>query len=360
MYNRGTTIRYVKVSNRSVVYHEELGAKLEPGKTPPTYTNAEDEYWKIRRTVGLADISHLGRLKITGKDRISFLNGLLTSDVSQLKEDGGQRSALLNSKARVLADLHLYTQPDSLLVDTGESPASRVKEILDRFIITEDVQILDATSDLVQMTVQGPKSSEAIKEILGAEARDLKQLEQRSLGPSTIIGRDRTGQSGYDIILPVLEAEPVWHGFLLNGGEIGLNPVGSQALEILRLEAGYPKYATDVDENTIILEAGFKDAINFNKGCYLGQEVVARATHIGRVNKQLVRLEVETKESVSPRSKLVSDGRDAGFITSAAFSPGLRRVVGLGYANREFAKEGTKVNVQSGETSLSAVVTRIV
>ena len=350
----------MNVSNTSDLSHEELDPKLEPGKIPLAYSNAEQEYWTIKKAVGLADISHLGRLKITGKDRISFLNGLLTNDISQLKENAGQRSALLNSKARVLADLHLYAEQDSLLVDTGESSASHVKEILDRFVITEDVQIQDSSHDLVQITIQGPSSSQAIKEVLGAEAQDLKQLEQKTLGPSTIIARDRTGQSGYDIIMPALEAEPVWHGFLLNGGEIGLNPVGSQALEILRLEAGYPKYATDVDENTIILEAGFKDAINFNKGCYLGQEVVARATHIGRVNKQLVRLEVETKESVSPRSKLTSDGREAGFITSAAFSPGLRRVVGLGYANREFAKEGTKVNVQSGETSLSAVVTKIV
>jgi len=350
----------VNVSNTSDHSHEELDPKLEPGKIPPAYSNAEQEYWTIKKAVGLADISHIGRLRITGKDRISFLNGLLTNDISQLKENAGQRSALLNSKARVLADLHLYAQPDGLLIDTAESPASRVKEILDRFIITEDVQIQDSSQDLVQLTVQGPRSSQAIKEVLGPEAQDLEQLEQKTLGPSTIIARDRTGQTGYDMILPALEAEPVWHGFLLNGGDLGLNPVGSQALEILRLEAGYPKYATDIDENTIVLEAGFKDAINFNKGCYLGQEVVARATHIGRVNKQLVRLEVETKDSVSPRSKLTSDGRDAGFITSAAFSPGLGRVASLGYANREFAKEGTRVNVQSGETSLSAVVTKIV
>jgi folate-binding protein YgfZ len=350
----------LNVSNRSAVYHEDLGAKLEPGKSPLSYSDPEEEYWTVKRTVGLADISNVGRLRITGKDRVSFLNGLLTNDVSQLKENSGQHSALLNSKARVLADLHLYAQTDNLLIDTGESSASHVKEILDRFIITEDVQINDATSDLVQMTVQGPKSSEAIKQVLGAEAHDLKQFEQRGLGPSTIIARDRTGQSGYDIILPVLEAEPVWHGFLLNGGEIGLNPVGSRALEILRLEAGYPKYAADMDENTIVLEAGFKDALNFNKGCYLGQEVVARATHIGRVNKQLVGLAIETRDSVPPRSKLMSDGREAGFITSAAFSPGLGRVASLGYANREFAKEGTKVNVQSGQTSLPAVVTRIV
>jgi folate-binding protein YgfZ len=348
------------VSNRSAVYHEDLGARLDPGKIPLSYSDPEKEYWTIKRTVGLADISNVGRLRITGKDRVSFLNGLLTNDVSQLKENSGQHSALLNSKARVLADLHLYAQTDGFLIDTGESPASHVKEILDRFIITEDVHVIDATLDLVQMTIQGPKSSEAIKQVLGAEAQDLKQFEQKDLGPSTIIARDRTGQSGYDIVLPVLEAEPVWHGFLLNGGEIGINPVGSRALEILRLEAGYPKYAADIDENTIVLEAGFKDALNFTKGCYLGQEVVARATHIGRVNKQLVRLEIETRDPVPPRSKLMSDGKEAGFITSAAFSPGLGRVASLGYANREFAKEGTKVNVQSGEISFSAVVTKIV
>jgi aminomethyltransferase len=348
------------VSNRSAVYHEDFEARLEPGKIPLSYSDPVEEYWTIRRTVGLADISNVGRLRIAGKDRVSFLNGLLTNDVSQLKENGGQRSALLNSKARVLADLHLYPQTDSLLVDTGESAASHVKEILDKFIITEDVQIQDATADLVQITVQGPKSSEAIQEILGVEARYLKQLEQKSLGPSTIIARDRTGQSGYDIILPPLEADPVWHGFLLNGADIGLNPVGSQALEILRLEAGYPKYSVDVDENMIVLEAGFKEALSFSKGCYLGQEVVARATHIGRVNKQLVGLEIETKEVVPARSKLMSDDKEAGFITSAAFSPGLGKVASLGYANREFAKPGTKVNVQTGQTNLSAVITKII
>src|SRR2546422_8406473 len=189
----------MNVSNRSTLHHEGLDPRLEPGKIPFTYANTTDEYWTIKKAVGLADISHLGRLRITGKDRVSFLNGLLTNDVSQLKENSGQHSALLNSKARVLADLYLYTQPDGLLIVTGESAAPHVKEILDRFIITEDVQIHDATSDLVQMTVQGPKSSQPIKQILAAEAQNLKQLEQLSLGPSTIIDRDRTGQSGYDI-----------------------------------------------------------------------------------------------------------------------------------------------------------------
>src|SRR6266700_252376 len=189
----------MNVSNRFILHHQDLDPRLDPGKIAPTYANATEEYWTIKKAVGLADMSHLGRLRITGKDRVSFLNGLLTNDISQLKENAGQRSALLNSKARVLADLHLYAQPDGLLIDTGESPASHVKEILDRFIITEDVQIQDSSQDLLYVTLQGPKSSQAIREVLGPEAQDLKQLEQKTLGPSTIIARDRTGQTGYDI-----------------------------------------------------------------------------------------------------------------------------------------------------------------
>ncbi len=337
-----------------------LGAQLESGNIPLQYTDPTEEYWTVKNAAGFADLSHLGRLTLTGKDRIPFLNGLLTNDLSQLKEEKGVHSALLNTKARVLADLYLYGEENSLLVDTGDAPASKVKEILDRFVITEDVQVRDSSEDLVQITVQGPKSTLALKEILTFDAQDLKPLQHKRLGPTVIISRDRTGLTGYDIILPRDESEAVWQAFLLKGGDIGLTPVGLKALDILRLETGLPKYGVDVDENTIILEAGYKDAISFTKGCYMGQEVVARATHIGRVNKQLVKVEIEAKDVPANKSKLFSEGRDAGFLTSAAFSPGLRRVVGLAYANRDFAKEGTRLSIESVGATLPAVVVKIV
>src|SRR5207245_4046924 len=131
------------------------------------------------------------------------------------------------------------------------------------------------------------------------------------------------------------------------------------ALENLRLKAGYPKYGVDVDENTIILEAGYKDAISFTKGCYLGQEVVARATHIGRVNKNLVQFQIESGHVPSPKSKINANGKEAGYITSAAFSPGLKAVVGLGYAQRDFAKEGTKLVVESDWGLLPTIITKL-
>ena len=347
---------YPSMANPLVLHHEKMGAQLEEGRIPLSYTSPVEEYWAIRNRSGLVDLSHLGLLRITGKDRLSFLNGLLTNEVLTLNEGAGVRSALLTTKARILADLYLYAREDDLLIDTGDVTGAKVRDILDRFIITEDVQVRDITSEFVHLTVQGQQAAENARELFGITLRDMKPLQQKMLGPSMIIIRDRTGQSGYDIIIPNDEAEAVWQGLLLKG----VTPAGLNALEILRIEAGYPRYGLDVDENIIILEAGYRDAISFNKGCYLGQEVVARATHIGRVNKNLVQFQTDSDHAPSPKSKLQSSGKEAGYVTSATFSPGLKTVVGLGYAQRDFAKEGTRLVVESDRGPLPTVITKLV
>ena len=343
------------MSNPLVLHHEQMGARLDAGQVPLSYQNPINEYWAVRKTVGLSDISHLGLLQVTGRDKLSFLNGLLTNEVLKLGTGDGAHSALLNTKARVLADLYIYSRDEDLLIDTGDLGGIRVKEILDRFIITEDVKIKDVASQYVHLTLQGPEATDETKALLGSTPEN-KSLQHKMIGPTTVINRDRTGQTGYDMIIPNDEAEAVWQGLLLKG----VTPVGQDALEILRLEAGYPRYGIDVDENIIILEAGFKDAISFTKGCYMGQEVVARATHIGRVNKNLVQFRSDTDLTPSRSSKFSSEGKEAGHVTSAAFSPSLKAVVGLGYAQRDFAREGTKLNVESGRGPLPTVITKIV
>ncbi|TMI22006.1 aminomethyl transferase family protein [Candidatus Bathyarchaeota archaeon] len=341
--------------NPLVMHHESMGARLEQGRIPLSYTTPVEEYWAIRNHSGIADVSHLGLLQVTGKERLSFLNGLLTNEILKLTEGTGIRSALLNTKARVLADLHLYAREDDLLIDTGDVPGASVRDILELFIITEDVQVKDITPGFVHLTLQGQQASQNARELFGVTFADMKPLQHKMLGPTMIVNRDRTGQLGYDLLIPNGEAEAVWQSFLLKG----VTPVGREALEILRLEAGYPRYGIDVDENTIILEAGYKDAISFNKGCYLGQEVVARATHIGRVNKNLIQFQTDSDNVPSVKSKFISSGKEAGYVTSAAFSPGLKVVVGLGYAQRDFAKEGTKLVIESENGPLPTVITKL-
>ncbi len=323
------------------------------------YTDTSEEYWAVKRSAGLGDLSHLGRLNVSGKDRIAFLNGLLTNDIAKLKENSGIHSLLLNTKARVLADLYVHSQPGSMVVDTCETSAERVKETLDQFIITEDVKIEDATRKTVLITVQGHSSAQILKETLKVEIGDLRPLQSLTLGPSLIIARDRTGQGGYDILLPSDEAEAVWQGFMLKG-EHSPVPVGLDALEILRLEAGLPRYGVDVNDATIVLEAGYQDAISFTKGCYMGQEVVARATHIGRVNRRLVQLEVDTEKRLDNRSRILADGGEVGSITSSAFSPGVAKTFAMGYVGRESASAGRELAVASGGEKLRAIVRKIV
>src|SRR2546422_8105036 len=309
---------------------------------PLRYSDIGEEYWSIRKSAGIADLSHMGRLSVEGKDRVTFLNGLLTNDLSKARENTGIHSLLLNTKARVLADLYLHHETDHIVMDTSEKPSGQVKQILDQFIVTEDVRIEDLNEKTILLSVQGPESKQILKEIFKMDVEDLGPLQNRNLGPSLIIARDRTGQGGFDILVPSDEALPVWQGFLLNGKH-NLLPVGVEALEILRLEAGLPKYGVDVDENTIVLEAGYQDAISFTKGCYMGQEVVARATHIGHVNRRLVQLFLDSQAQLARGSELSADGKQVGSLTSSAFSPDVGRVVGLGYVQRDQAVEGNRL-----------------
>jgi folate-binding protein YgfZ len=347
------------MENPLLLQHEKMGANLDNSRVPLSYTSLVEEYWAVRKKVGIADLSHLGRLAIKGKDRIAFLNGLLTNDISKLKENGGVHSVLLNTKARVLSDLYLYNQPDRIVVDTSYSSGLQIKNLLDQFIITEDVKIEDSTQSLLLLSVQGPLAAQCVREALGMDVQNLGSLESKTVGPSLIVARDRTGHGGYDLFLPRDEAEAVWQGFLLKGRALGLEPIGSRALEVLRLEKGLPKYGVDVDENTIVLEAGFGDAISYSKGCYMGQEVVARATHIGRVNRRLVQLQLEGQENPKPGS-FASEGKDIGVLTSSAFSPALSKIVALGYVQRDYAAEGKQFTAQADGMSLQATVTKVV
>ena len=153
------------MNNPLVLHHEKEGATLDHEMVPLRFTDIGEEYWSVRKSAGITDLSHMGRLSIEGKDRVSFLNGLLTNDLSKAKENTGTHSVLLNTKARVLADLYLHHETDRIVMDTGEKPSGQVKQILDQFIITEDVRIEDLNEKSVLLSVQGPESKHAYHEI---------------------------------------------------------------------------------------------------------------------------------------------------------------------------------------------------
>jgi folate-binding protein YgfZ len=176
-------------------------------------------------------------------------------------------------------------------------------------------------------------------------------------GHNTIVVKSsRTGDAGYDILAPVSAGIDVWDFILLKGGFHGLRPFGLEALDILRFEAGVPKYGIDVDESNMMLEIGLSDAVSFTKGCYTGQEAVAMATYRGHVSKKLSGLMFEGDTVPARGDKVLNQTRDVGTVTSALRSDGLGRVIAMAYIKYGFFEPGSSVEVQNEHGTLKATI----
>jgi folate-binding protein YgfZ len=235
------------------------------------------------------------RLRITGADRADFLHGQSTNDVKRLEVGQGCYAAFLNAKGKMRGEGYIICQADGFLLETSPGLA----QSLEKFIITEDVVIEDRST---------------------------------ALGEWLVIGDARPG-------LPTNAAtfqHPLGLGVI--SGERMTETIDAEALEVLRIEAAVPRWGMDMDENTIPNEAGLeKRAISYDKGCYIGQETIARIKTYGHVNRQLVQMALTGQAVPARADKLVADGREVGQVTSAVFSSRLGKPLALGYVRREFA-----------------------
>ncbi|HUJ12137.1 MAG TPA: glycine cleavage T C-terminal barrel domain-containing protein [Verrucomicrobiae bacterium] len=257
---------------------------------------------------GIADLSRArARLRVTGADRVAFLQGQCTNDVKRLGTGQSCYAAYLTAKGKMRGEGAVVCLADAFLLEAniGLDPSLR------KFIITEDVEIEDVSGIWGEWLVIG--------------------------GAETALAPDAT-----------TFAHPLGTGVLSRQALIPT--VNSESLEVLRIEAAVPKWGVDMDENTIPNEAGLeKRAISHNKGCYIGQETIARIRTYGHVNRQLVLLGIQTQAGTSvplvpaPGEKIFSEEREVGHVTSGVYSEQLGKVVALGYVRREFARMGMKL-----------------
>jgi folate-binding protein YgfZ len=251
---------------------------------------------------GVADLSRVrARLRVTGEDRVSFLQGQCTNDVKRLSVGESCYAAFLNAKGKMRGEGHIICLPDGFLLEAslGLAPS------LEKFIITEDVSIEDVSAKMGEWLVLGEASA-----ILPA---------------NTVTFR-----------------HPLGLGVL---GEVPLaTTISEEMLEVIRIEAAVPKWGVDMDETTIPNEAGLETrAINYEKGCYIGQETIARIKTYGHVNRRLVQFQAESAQVPRSGDKIFAADRDVGQVTSAVFSSRLGKPLALGYVRREFATTGTKL-----------------
>lgn len=328
---------------------------------PKSYGNDLEEYQAVRNNVGIVDLSHRGKLRLSGKEYIKFLQGMLTNDVNKLEEGRGLYATLLTVKGRVIADMNVYRERESILLDLEPGLNEKIREHLIKFRLSYRANIEDVTENLALLSVHGPNSRKLLQKTVGEAFPELSEygfLVKEVNSYRVMVARvNRTGEEGYDIFVPSEGVQVLWKSLTESGKEVGPKPVGLNAMEVLRVEAGIPKYGIDVTENTIPIEAGLWHALSFEKGCYVGQEVIARIKWRGHVNRHLVGLVIEGEKLPVSGDKIVHDGREIGYITSSTFSPIMEKVIALGYIRREFRDPGTKVLVKTGGEEKTAEVT---
>jgi tRNA-modifying protein YgfZ len=327
-----------------------------------------DKYTAAHNGAILIDASAQGKISVTGADRAAFLHALLTNDIARLTPGTGCYSAYLTPQGRMISDMRVIETGDRMLLGVEEAVAPSLTERLDKLIFSEDVQVKNITGELAQLGVHGPSAAGVLERVTGVPADRFQSMApydniraQRIQAPSpelTIVRDAALGLPGFDIYAVPNSAAHVAAG-LLEAGAVECN---ADTAEVLRIEAGRPRFGVDMDTETIPLEAGIEErAISFTKGCYPGQEVIVRVLHRGhgRVARRLVTL-VSASDRVPGRGDRVFSGeQETGRITSAARSPLMNAVVALAYVQRDSAAEGTELFVMSGDERLHARVHQI-
>ena len=321
------------------------------------------QYRQLHDEAAVLELAERGTIVVSGGDRASYLQGLLTNDIEALTPGTGCYTAYLTPQGRMIADMTVLELGDRMLLDVDRAQAETLARRLSMLVFSEDVRVVDESAAWWRCGVRGPASAARLATVLtgapGGEAGSLEAYADHDCGrwePALVARNDELGVPGFDLWI----AEPRREMLRARLAEARLVSVPLAASELLRVEAGTPRFGIDMDEQTIPLEAGIEArAISETKGCYVGQEVIIRVLHRGqgRVARKLVGLIFGPEADVPSSGDRVYDvAEQVGRVTSAVRSPKLARPIALAYVQRERTAVGTEVQVKvSGETCTARV-----
>lgn len=350
--------------------HEKLGATFGEYfgcSLPRDYGDVAHEYKFARESVGLLDKNYRAVISFTGKDRARYLNAMLTNNIRDLAPGHGNISLLLSPQGRIMAEVETLALDDRLLVVSYAMIRQRIIETFDKFIIMDDVTLEDLTDRTGTLALEGSKAPAIVRELCGLDLSSLDELDHteaiakiaREDGanvPCRVVKYSRGEMPAADFIVDREHLHALWNLLLEAAQRHGGGPVGYDALNILRLEAGMPWYGADFDENQIPHQAALeKTHINFSKGCYTGQEIVERVRSRGHIQRQRVMLRFAgdaIPNAGEPLFTTNAEGKvEVGFVTSAAKSPATG-VIAMGYVRHEQSAPGAKLTWKNGEAEV--------
>jgi aminomethyltransferase len=344
-----------------------------------TFGEPQAEYAAIRKSCGLMDCPQRGILELTGRDRLAFLNNLLTNQTwdkqakSGMQPGQGVYAFFLNVKGRIAADMNVLELGDRTLLEMDARFVSTLRQSFEKYLFAEQVTMRELVGVSHEIALHGPGARQVLETALGAAMPELGQLGSTKIhlfGIDTVVWRDDpTGSPGYHLILPIESAPTVWSELLTRFGaseSLGkrpLRPIAWAAFNATRIEAGRALFGIDFDDSILPAETGalFPRAVSLTKGCYLGQEIVARMHARQQVAKQIVGWKLDSDDLPIAGAKLFDEkGNEIGGVTSSTLSPILSdTAIGLGYVKRPFVAPGTKVRVPAEGALREATVTEL-
>jgi folate-binding protein YgfZ len=344
--------------------HEKLGAHFVTTSAeyfgcnlPANYGDARREYKFARESIALVDTNYRAVLSFTGKDRVRYLNAMLTGNIRDLAAGHGNVSLLLNPQGRILAEVETLALEDRLLVISHAMIRVRLVEAFDKFIIMDDVTLEDVTDKFGTLALEGPKAAEIVRELCGVDLNaleDFAHTEKSIAGIPCHVIRTSAGEfPSAEFLAPRENLAALWNLLLDAAKKRGGGPVGYEALNTFRLEDGVAWYGIDFDENQILHQAALESThISYTKGCYTGQEIVERVRSRGQIQRRRVMLRFSGDAIPRPGEPLFAADANAnteiGFVTRAAHSPKFAAVIGMGYVRREQMDLGSKVKWSGG------------
>jgi aminomethyltransferase len=311
-------------------------------------SNFETEYKAVRDNgAGIFEFPQRGLIEVSGGEAVQFLNGMLTNDIAKLPENSWMLAAFPNVQGRLLAFVRVLRIGDRFIFDTEAATKEKVFNNLFRFTFAGDFKVRDLSEEMNLLSLQGKRAAEILSSTFKVQGSKSEVFEADYKGEKVfIVQAAHAAENGFDLFAPADLVIDLSNEFE-NSGAL---KISDEAREVLRVEAGIPIYAVDMDETTVVLETGLDEAVSFTKGCYVGQEVIIRIHHRGHVAKKLAGLIFDEPAEIPTGAELKTpEGKNAGRITSIAFSPALNKQIALAYVRYDFLRSGTELLVDESK-----------
>ncbi len=320
---------------------------------PRSYGDVESEYTAAVGGAALHDASYAGRVRATGEDTLDLLHRLSTNVVVSLQPGQGAPTVLTSDRGRILDLITVVNLEDHILLLTSAQTPQAVVEWIAKYTIIEDVELRDVTAETAMLSVIGPEAWALLR-----RSYDLPDLEPYGAAPLDVDGvrghvvrRDMVDHPRFEMVVDAADGPAVWRAL----AEAGATPIGQDALEVLTVERGEPWYGRELGEAYNPLETGLWGSISFTKGCYIGQEVIARLDTYQKVKQHLVSLDLSPNAAVEQGSKLTREGKEVGQVTSVAKVPTTGRMISMAYVRKEAAAVGTRLDISDSDGAWAEV-----